>query len=146
MTAGDPRASENMGLLQLQVLFFREHNTTAAALADAHPDWDDERLYQEARRRTIAMWQHLLLDERVLAVFGPDMVEQLGPYRGFDPEADPTTSVVFATLALRYGHSALHPYARGTPTDRCPRPASCRRCPTTARCPTSARSTTASRP
>ena len=39
------------------------------------------------------------------------MAEQLGPYRGYDPEVDPTTSVVFATLALRYGHSALHPYA-----------------------------------
>jgi hypothetical protein len=115
VTAGDPRTSENMGLLQLQVLFFREHNWQADRLAVAHPDWDaerdDERLYQEARRRTIATWQHLLLDEWAPAVFGPDLVEQLGPYRGYDPDADPTTSVVFATTALRYGHSALHPYA-----------------------------------
>jgi len=111
VTAGDPRASENAGLLQFQVLFFREHNARADRLAAEHPEWDDQTLFEEARRRTIAVWQHLLLDEWVPTVFGPDMVERIGPYRGFDPDVDPTTSVVFATLALRYGHSALHPYA-----------------------------------
>ena len=111
VTAGDPRTSENMGLLQMQILFFREHNRLAAELEAAHPDWDDERLFQEARRRNIALWQHILLDEWAPTVFGSDMAEQLGEYQGYDPEVDPTTSVVFATLALRYGHSALHPYA-----------------------------------
>ena len=108
---GDHRTSENMGLLQMQVLFFREHNHQADRLAAAHPDWDDERLFQEAKRRTIAVWQHLLVDEWLPTVFGPDMVERVGPYRGYDPEADPSTSVAFATCALRYGHSSLYPYA-----------------------------------
>jgi len=111
VTAGDPRASENIGLTLMQILFFREHNLRAGVLAQAHPEWDDEMLFQEARRRTIALWQHLLFDEWAPTVFGPDMAEQLGPYTGYDADVDPTTSVVFATLGLRYGHSALHPYA-----------------------------------
>jgi hypothetical protein len=40
VTAGDPRTSENMGLLQMQVLFFREHNAQAdrlEAACDADP-------------------------------------------------------------------------------------------------------------
>jgi peroxidase len=111
VTAGDPRASENMGLLQMQVLFFREHNWRADQLAAANPTWDDEQLFQEARRLTIATWQHVLVDEWAATVFGPDMTDQLGPYRGYDPSIDASTSVVFATLALRYGHSQLNPYA-----------------------------------
>ena len=111
VTAGDPRASENIGLTLMQILFFREHNWRAAQLEQAHPDWDDETLFQEARRRTIAVWQHLLFDEWLPAVFGPDMVKRLGDYSGYDETADAMTGVAFATLALRFGHSALHPYA-----------------------------------
>jgi peroxidase len=110
-TAGDPRASENMGLLLMQTLFLREHNFRAEALAAEHPDWDDETLFQEARRYTVALWQHILIDEWAATLFGPDFVEQLGEYRGYDPEVDPRTRVVFATLALRAAHSLLHPYA-----------------------------------
>ncbi len=115
VTAGDPRASENIGLTLMQILFFREHNRWAAQLEQANPNWEDEILFQEARRRTIAVWQHLLFDEWLPAVFGVDMTERIGDYRGYDEDADATTSVAFATLGLRFGHSALHPYA---PHDR----------------------------
>ncbi len=115
LTAGDPRASENIGLSLMQILFFREHNYRADQLAAEHPDWDDETVFQEARRRTIALWQHLLYDEWIPAVLGPDLVAQLGPYTGYHPEVDATTSVVFATMALRFGHSALNPYAPRNP-------------------------------
>ncbi|CAB4879020.1 unannotated protein [freshwater metagenome] len=115
VTAGDPRASENIGLTLMQILFFREHNRWAAQLEQANPNWEDEILFQEARRRTIAVWQHLLFDEWLPAVFGVDMTERIGDYRGYDEDADATTSVAFATLGLRFGHSALHPYA---PRDR----------------------------
>jgi peroxidase len=110
-TAGDPRASENMGLLLMQTLFLREHNLRADALAAAHPQWDDETVFQEARRRNTALWQHLLVDEWAATLFGPDFVEQLGPYTGYNADIDPSTRVVFATLALRAAHSLLHPFA-----------------------------------
>ena len=115
VTAGDPRASENIGLTLMQILFFREHNDRAALLVEQHPEWDDDVLFHEARRRTIALWQHLLFDEWAPTVFGPDMADQLGAYTGYDANVDSTTSVVFASLGLRYGHSALNPYA---PRDR----------------------------
>jgi peroxidase len=110
-TGGDPRVSENMGLLMMQTMFLREHNRQAGLLAEQHPEWDDEILYQEARRRCVALWQHLLLDEWAPTLFGPDMAQQLGEYRGYQPDVDPATRVVFATLALRAAHSLLFPYA-----------------------------------
>jgi peroxidase len=109
-TGGDARTSENMGLLQVQVLFLREHNWRADRLGAAHPDWDDERVFQEARRWTIAVWQHVLVDEWMVALCGAEASDRLGTYTGYDDDVDVTTALVFATNALRCGHSMLHPY------------------------------------
>jgi hypothetical protein len=38
-----------VGLAMLTTLFVREHNAIAAMLAEKHPDWDDEALFQTAR-------------------------------------------------------------------------------------------------
>ena len=49
--AGDVRANENPALISMHSLWLREHNRWAAELATAHPDWDDEQLYQHLDRR-----------------------------------------------------------------------------------------------
>ena len=46
--AGDIRANEQLGLLAMHVVWFREHNRLAEALRDINPHWDGDRLYQEA--------------------------------------------------------------------------------------------------
>ena len=61
--AGDVRASENPSLTALQTLFVREHNHQADALHAAHPDWDDEHLYQQARAIVAGEIQNITYSE-----------------------------------------------------------------------------------
>jgi len=57
-------------LSALQVIFFREHNRIAEELAKINPDWDDERLYQEARRILIAEWQIIVYRDYLPIIVG----------------------------------------------------------------------------
>src|SRR5262249_39692083 len=48
--AGDVRANENIEITALHTLFLREHNRWADQIHAAHPNLDDEAVYQLARR------------------------------------------------------------------------------------------------
>jgi hypothetical protein len=54
---GDPRVNQNPAFLALGILFYRWHNLQAAKVQQQHPDWDDEDVFQGARRRVIATLQ-----------------------------------------------------------------------------------------
>jgi hypothetical protein len=57
--AGDPRANQNPWLFSLHSIWVREHNRWCDVLHMQHSNWDDETLYQEARRRVIALHQRV---------------------------------------------------------------------------------------
>jgi len=48
--AGDIRANEQVGLLAMHTVWFREHNRIAAGLRELNPHWDGDALYHEARK------------------------------------------------------------------------------------------------
>ena len=56
---GDSRSNEQPGLTVYHTVWVREHNRLARLLAYLNPHWDDQRLYQEARRIVIAETQVL---------------------------------------------------------------------------------------
>jgi len=103
--AGDVRANEQPGLTSLHVVFVREHNFQAARLATLHRDWNDERLYQEARRIVGAEMQAITCNEFLPALLG----HRLPPYRGYNARVNPGISNVFATAGYRFGHSQVGP-------------------------------------
>jgi hypothetical protein len=105
VVAGDVRANEQPGLTTLHTVFLREHNLQAARAATRHPEWDDERLFQEARRVVIAELQSITINEFVPAMLGGP----LPPYRGYRNTVNPGLSNVFATAAYRNGHSMVGP-------------------------------------
>ena len=57
--AGDKRANEQSMLLALHVLFLRSHNWWARRFLALHPEWNDEQLFQAARKMNRAEIQKM---------------------------------------------------------------------------------------
>jgi len=107
--AGDKRANEQVGLTSMHALFFREHNRVAQELAALNSHWDDEQIYQEARRVVIAEWQHIVFSEYLPNILGPAGMAMLSRYQDYDPLMDASIANAFATAAFRFGHSQIMP-------------------------------------
>lgn len=104
--AGDERANEQVGLTAMHVLFLREHNRQADAIAANNPNMSDEEIYQAARARVGALLQVITYKEFLPVVLGENA---LAPYTDYDSNVDPSISNEFATAAYRFGHSMISP-------------------------------------
>ncbi|MFM8424227.1 MAG: peroxidase family protein, partial [Chloroflexota bacterium] len=102
--AGDVRANENPELSSLHILFIREHNRIADEVAQRHPDWTDEELYQFARQVVIAELQKITYDEFLPSILGENAMPD---YRGYQADVNPGIANEFSTAAFRFGHSML---------------------------------------
>ena len=103
--AGDVRANEQLGLTCLHTIFVREHNRQAAQLAINHPTWNDEQLYQRARKIIGAIIQSITYNEFLPAFIGdhaPD-IESLT----YNPTTNPSIANEFATALYRVGHTMV---------------------------------------
>lgn len=67
---GDPRGNQNTGLIIYQTSFTRFHNYLTDELQILNPEWDDEMLYQEARRIVAAINQNLVYTEYLPIILG----------------------------------------------------------------------------
>jgi hypothetical protein len=92
--------------LPLRHFFVREHNHWADRYTEINPSASGEEIYQFARLIVGAEMQVITYREFLPVLLGPDAIP---PYRGYDPEVDPTISNVFAAAAYRLGHSLLSP-------------------------------------
>lgn len=109
--AGDVRVNEQISLTIMHTIWLREHNRLARALAQLNPRWDDERLFQEARKIVGAMIQKITYVDYLPKVLGPEVFNQvIGPFFEYDPRVNPGVPNSFATAAYRYGHSLIRPF------------------------------------
>ncbi|KAJ1520556.1 hypothetical protein ONE63_003672 [Megalurothrips usitatus] len=112
--SGDVRANSHPHLTAMHTLWAREHNRLAEELAEMNPQWDDETLFQEARRIVVAQLQHITYDHWLPALLGSRFAHKVGLVSGQDGPAhryreaeDPTVSNAFATVGLRFGLSMM---------------------------------------
>lgn len=105
--AGDERVNEQLGLTMMHTIWNREHNRIARALMRVNPCWNDERLYQEARRIVGAMNQVITFKEFLPLVFGSNFRRYIPHYRGYNPFVDATVPASFAGAAYRFGHTLV---------------------------------------
>ena len=101
---GDSRGNETIELTVLQTLFLDNHNRIATQLHKEHPRWDDEKLFEEARKLNIAEYQSIIYNEWIPDVLGSSA---LAPYKGYNPNVNATIATEFSTVAFRFGHTLL---------------------------------------
>lgn len=68
--SGDDRVNQNTGVTVLQVLMLREHNRVCDELLQLNPHWDDETIYQEARRVVVAEVQRITYHAYLPVILG----------------------------------------------------------------------------
>ncbi|XP_034240318.1 peroxidase-like [Thrips palmi] len=112
--AGDIRVVVTAMLSAVHTTLLREHNRIARTLAGLNPHWDDERLYQEARRVVIAQWQQITYRDWLPWLIGHDAVArnnlrpaQSGYSQAYSAQTDPRTANDFASAAFRSFHSLI---------------------------------------
>jgi peroxidase len=98
---GDIRVNEQLGLLAMHTIWFRQHNLIAEELRRINPSWESEIVFQEARKVVGAQMQHITYVQWLPLIVGRRGMEELGTYRGYDPQINPTITSEFATAALR---------------------------------------------
>ncbi|CAI8035664.1 Peroxidasin homolog [Geodia barretti] len=109
--AGEFRVNEQIVLTVMQTLWFREHNRVARELATLNPSWNDERLYQEARKIVGAIIQKIVYYDYLPRILGKRVYDiVVGEYLGYDPRINPGVNNAFANAAYRYGHTLIRPF------------------------------------
>ncbi|XP_017485324.1 PREDICTED: peroxidase-like [Rhagoletis zephyria] len=112
--SGDVRSNEQLQLAVMHTIWLRQHNQLAEKLAEVNPHWNDEKLFQEARRIVGAMVQHITYNEFLPIIVSNKIMEKYGIslqkhgyYNGYDPKTNPGIRVEFQGSAFRFGHSIL---------------------------------------
>ncbi|KAF6252963.1 peroxidase [Scenedesmus sp. NREL 46B-D3] len=100
--SGNGNVNQNPLPLTLTTLMLREHNRRALQLAQEHPDWGDEQVFQGARKWVVAHMQRITLVDYLTG-----LGILLQPYLGYNATLNPTTDTFFSTVAYRYGHSTI---------------------------------------
>lgn len=100
--AGDIRVNENVFLTAMHTLFVREHNWQAERIKARNPQWNDEQIYQHARKIVSGIITAITYEEWL-----PTLGVPVPPYQGYDPEVHPGMFNVFSAAAFRLGHTFL---------------------------------------
>nr|CAD7590042.1 unnamed protein product [Timema genevievae] len=118
-SAGDIRVNQNPQLTVLHTILLREHNRVARVLCKLNPHWDDERVYQEARRIVIAEFQHITYYEWLSIFLGQTYINKyklLNDGNSYSYDYDETANAAtlngFTAGAYRYFHSLVAGHLR----------------------------------
>ncbi|XP_029290224.1 LOW QUALITY PROTEIN: dual oxidase 1 [Cottoperca gobio] len=103
---GNAWANENTFTAAEGIIWFRYHNYVASKLHEEHPEWSDEKLFQNARKTVVATFQNIALYEWLPGYLGD---KKLPPYPGYQKFIDPGISPEFQAAAIRFGITMAPP-------------------------------------
>ncbi|NXT94227.1 DUOX2 oxidase, partial [Anhinga rufa] len=95
---GSAWGNENLFLQAESIAWFRYHNHLATELAQIHPTWSDEDLFQHARKQVIATFQSIVLYEWLPTLLG----RNVPVYKGYQQHLDPSLSPEFVAAAGQF--------------------------------------------
>ena len=106
--------NDNAGLASLHTVMVREHNRLASLLETVNPHWDEETLYQEARKMVGAEIQHITYNEFIPAILGEVLTETFqlkskgnGYHMDYNDELPTTTLNSVGNAVLQFIPSLL---------------------------------------
>ncbi|KAL1506622.1 hypothetical protein ABEB36_005949 [Hypothenemus hampei] len=115
--SGDSRVNQNVQLTGIHTIFLREHNRLAQELSVLNPKWDDERIFQEARKICIAVHQYISYYEWLPIIIGSDKLYEsnilyntTGFVNDYDSTVNPSIFNEHATAAFRFFHTSIAGY------------------------------------
>lgn len=97
LMAGDIRPNMDPISAALHIILMREHNRVASSLSEINPQWDDETLFQEARRIVIAELQHITYNEWL-----PLLIGQSQSFEAYSVGTEPHVYNSFANAAMQF--------------------------------------------
>ncbi len=106
--AGDVRAGENSALTAMHTIWLLEHNWWADRLNRDHPDWDDEKIYQQSRACVTAEIQCITYNEFLPALLGKYAPDNDNNNNCYNPILDPSLYNEFSAASYRFGHSMVN--------------------------------------
>lgn len=102
--SGDSRVNANPYVTTLYTIFLRSHNRIANELRKSqNGSWNDERLFQTARRINIAIYQKIIYEDWTTVVLGNSGATGLNTQY----EDDEAVSNEFATAGIRFYYSMM---------------------------------------
>lgn len=110
---GEGRVNQNPQLTIMHTLLVRAHNKIVDSLVAAHSEWDDETLFQEARRILIAFYLHITYKEFLPHIIPENLIEtrnlkpKISGYNLYDPKLPNAGLVSFTNPVFRIFHSSL---------------------------------------
>ncbi|KFM76656.1 Peroxidasin, partial [Stegodyphus mimosarum] len=119
--SGDSRVNQHTSLTSLHTVLMREHNRLADQLRIINPQWDGERIFQEARKIVGAQMQVITYKEYLPITLGADRMTFFGLWISsdgstlYDSTIDPTALIEFTTAAFRFGHSLINSVVTRSP-------------------------------
>lgn len=114
---GDPRLNQSPLMSIIHILFVREHNRIANVLSKLNPKWNDEILFQEARRINIAQYQNIVYYEWFGGFFGERGLKGMGLFyknsgdgyaKDYSSSIDPTVLNEFSAAIFRIPHNLIN--------------------------------------
>ena len=107
---GDIRCNDVITLTVVHTIWMREHNRIAKELKTLNPHWDDERIFQEARKIVGALMQKIAYDDYLPKLLGSEMFNRIiGPYTGYNSSVIAGIASGFTAAVGRFGHSLVRP-------------------------------------
>ncbi|CAB3409038.1 unnamed protein product [Caenorhabditis bovis] len=98
----------------IYTIWMRQHNLIADKLKSVNPEWNDEKLFEESRKITIAQYQHIVFNEMLPILVGKEQLRSMGLKlrtngydSGYDLKIDASTSNVFAAVVGQFFFTLL---------------------------------------
>jgi prostaglandin-endoperoxide synthase 2 len=105
---GLEHGNATLGNALMNTLFLREHNRIAGVLQQAHPDWDDERIFQTARNVMIVILLKIVIGDYIVHIAPADFPLRVVPGMA-EEESWYRTNWIAVEFALLYRWHDLIP-------------------------------------